>query len=89
MTSMIRLMPNRAAHGARAALAIALAAASGLAAAAAQGAPASTPTAEQRQIDALTQQLQAVQSALETLTEQNRALLQRQLELERRMAASS
>jgi hypothetical protein len=44
---------------------------------------------EQREIDALTQQLQAVQAQLKELADQNRMLLERQREFERQMAKSA
>ncbi len=48
-----------------------------------------TPAGAQRQIDALTQQLEAVQAELKELAQQNRTLLQRQQEIERQMAKTA
>jgi hypothetical protein len=48
--------------------------------------PSSHRSAEQREIDALTQQLQEVQAQLRELTEQNRQLLQKEQQLEQAVA---
>jgi Phosphate-selective porin O and P len=51
--------------------------------------PARHRSAEQRQIDALTQQLQEVQAQLRELTDQNRQLLQKEQQLEQQVARAT
>jgi hypothetical protein len=69
-------------------LAVLLAAASLAGAAFAQNSTP-TPAGTQRQIDVLTQQLEAVQAELKELVQQNGALLQRQQEIEQQMTAAN
>jgi Phosphate-selective porin O and P len=88
---MIRQSPTRAARAVNAFRVTALVAASACAGgtALAQDSPAAKPSHEQREIDALTRQLQDVQAELKELLDQNRALMRKQEALERQVAAQA
>jgi hypothetical protein len=88
---MTRQSPGRAARAVNAFRVTALVAAAACAAgtASAQDSPAAKPSHEQREIDALTRQLQDVQAEVRELVDQNRALKRKQEELERQVAAQT
>ena len=88
---MIRQSPGRVARAVQALRVSAFMAAAACvgAAASAQDSPPANPSHEQREIDALTRQLQDMQAALKGLADENRVLRQKQDELERQMAAQS
>ena len=88
---MTRQSPRRAACAVNAFRVTALVAASACAGgtAFAQDSPVAKPSHEQREIDALTRQLQDVQAELKELLDQNRALKRKQEELERQVAAQT